>query len=67
MPEDNGAGANEQASGAPQVDAGTVFFVLGVIALIGCVVTRSVRLGGVAMVLLVPGAAMLYQVGKSLS
>jgi hypothetical protein len=46
---------------------GTVFFVLGILALIASLVTRSVWLGGVAAALVVLGAAMLYQVGKSLS
>ena len=46
---------------------GTVLFVLGIIALIASLATRSVWLGGAAVVLLVPGAVMLYQVGKSLS
>lgn len=46
---------------------GTVLFVLGIIALIASVAIRSVWLGGAAVVLLVPGAVMLYQVGKSLS
>jgi membrane-bound ClpP family serine protease len=46
---------------------GTVLFVLGVIALIASVVTRSVWFGGAAVVFLVPGAVMLYLVGRSLS
>ena len=46
---------------------GTVLFVLGIVALIAAVVTGSVWLGAVAVVILVPGAVMLYQVGKSLS
>ena len=46
---------------------GTVLFVLGIIALIASVATRSVWLGGAAAALLVPGGVMLYQVGKSLS
>jgi hypothetical protein len=45
---------------------GTVLLALGVIALIASVATRSVWFGGAALVFLVPGLVMLYQVGKSL-
>ena len=45
---------------------GTVLFALGIMAIIASVVTGSVLLGAAAVVLLVPGALMLYQVGKSL-
>ena len=45
---------------------GTVLFALGIVALIASVVTGSVWLGGAAVVILVPGALMLYEVGKSL-
>jgi hypothetical protein len=45
---------------------GTALFVLGILALIAAVVTGSVWLGAAAVVILVPGAVMLYQVGKSL-
>jgi len=46
---------------------GTVLFVLGLIALIASLATRSFWFGGAAVALLVPGAAMLYRVGKSIS
>ena len=46
---------------------GTVLFVLGIVALIASVVIGSVWLGAAAVVILLPGAVMLYQVGKSLS
>jgi hypothetical protein len=45
---------------------GTVLFALGIVALIASVVTGSLWLGGVAVVTVVPGAVMLYEVGKSL-
>ena len=45
---------------------GTVLFALGVMAVIASVITGSVWLGAAAVVILVPGAVMLYQVGKSL-
>ena len=45
---------------------GTALFVLGVVAVIASVVTGSVWLGGAGVVILVPGAVMLYQVGRSL-
>jgi general stress protein CsbA len=46
---------------------GTVLFALGIMAAITFVVTDSVWLVGAAVVFLVPGVVMLYQVGKSLS
>jgi hypothetical protein len=46
---------------------GTVLFVLGVMALIASMVTRSLWLGGAAVALVVQGGVMLYRVGKSLS
>jgi membrane-bound ClpP family serine protease len=46
---------------------GTVLFTLGIIALIASVATGSVSLAIAAVVVLIPGSAMLYQVGKSLS
>lgn len=46
---------------------GTVLFVLGIVGLIASVATSSVWLGLAAMVVVVPSAVMLYQVGKSLS
>ena len=46
---------------------GTVLFALGIIATIAFVATGSVWLVGGAVVLLVPGVVMLYQVGRSLS
>jgi hypothetical protein len=46
---------------------GTVLFLLGLITLIACIATSSVWLGEAAVAFLVPGAVMLYQVGKSLS
>jgi hypothetical protein len=45
---------------------GTLLFGLGIIAAIGSVVTGSVWLVCAALVFLVPGAVMLYQVGRSL-
>ena len=45
---------------------GTVLFAFGIIAAIAAVATGSVWLVGAAVVLLVPGMAMLYQVGRSL-
>jgi fatty acid desaturase len=45
---------------------GTVLFLVGLIAAIASVVTRSLWLAVAAAVILVPGGAMLYQVGKSL-
>jgi hypothetical protein len=45
---------------------GAVLFVLGIIGLVVSVVTGAVWLGGAAVVILLPGAVMLYQVGKSL-
>jgi hypothetical protein len=45
---------------------GTVLFALGIVALIASVVTGSLWLGVAVLVILVPGAVMLYQVGKSL-
>ena len=44
---------------------GTALFLVGIIAVIASVVTRSVWLGGAGVVIVVPGAVM-YQVGKSL-
>ena len=46
---------------------GTVLFALGIIATIAAVATGSVWLVGAAVVLLLPGPVLLYQVGKSLS
>ena len=46
---------------------GTVLFVLGIAALIASIVIGSVWVAGAGVVLFVPGAVMLYQVGKSLS
>jgi hypothetical protein len=43
-----------------------VLFALGIVALIASVVTGSLWLGVAVLVILVPGAVMLYQVGKSL-
>jgi hypothetical protein len=45
---------------------GTVLFALGIGALIASFVTGSVWLGAAGVMILVPGAVMLYQVGKSL-
>ena len=45
---------------------GTVLFALGIIAAIAAAATGSVWLVGAAVVLLVPGMVMLYQVGRSL-
>lgn len=45
---------------------GTVLFVLGIMALIASMVTRSLLLAGAAVALVVQGGVMLYQVGKSL-
>ena len=44
-----------------------VLFALGIVAAIAFVATGSVWLVGAAVVFLVPGVVMLYQVGKSLS
>ena len=46
---------------------GTVLFALGIMAAIAFVATGSVWLVGAAVVFLVPGVVMLYQVGQSLS
>ena len=46
---------------------GTVLFALGIIAAIASVATGSVWLVGAAVIFLVAGVVMLYQVGKSLS
>jgi hypothetical protein len=46
---------------------GTALFVLGIIGAIAFAVTGSVWVAGAAVVLLVAGVLMLYQVGKSLS
>ncbi|MBS1854059.1 MAG: hypothetical protein JST11_01735 [Acidobacteria bacterium] len=45
---------------------GTVFFVLGIIAAVSAVVTRSQWLTAAAAILLAPGVVMLYRAGKSL-
>lgn len=45
---------------------GTVLFALGIIGAIAFAVTVSVWVGGTAVVFLVAGMVMLYQVGKSL-
>ena len=45
---------------------GTVLFVLGVMALISSMLTRSLWLGGAAVALVVQGGVLLYQVSKSL-
>ena len=45
---------------------GTVLFAVGIIATIAAAATGSVWLVGAAVVLLVPGAVMLYRVGRSL-
>jgi len=44
-----------------------VLFALGIMAAIAFVATGSVWLVGAAVVFLLPGVVMLYQVGKSLS
>ena len=46
---------------------GTVLFALGIMAAIASVAAGSVWLVVAALVFLVPGVVMLYQVGKSLS
>jgi membrane-bound ClpP family serine protease len=45
---------------------GAALFVLGVIVVIVSVPIRSVGLATVGVVLLLPGAVMLWQVGKAL-
>jgi membrane-bound ClpP family serine protease len=45
---------------------GTALFVVGIIAVTASVVTQLVWLGIAGVVIMVPGAVMLYQVGKSL-
>lgn len=45
---------------------GTAFFALGIMAAIALVVTGSLWLAGAAVVFLVAGVVLLYQVGKSL-
>ena len=45
---------------------GAVLFALGIVAVIASVATGSVWLVGAAVILLVPGLMLLYQVGKSL-
>jgi membrane-bound ClpP family serine protease len=45
---------------------GAALFVLGVIVVIVSVPMRSVGLATVGVVLLLPGAVMLWQVGKAL-
>jgi hypothetical protein len=44
-----------------------MLFALGIMTLIGSVVTGSIWIGAVGVAIFVPGAVMLYQVGKSLS
>ena len=46
---------------------GTVLFLVGVVGLIASVATSSIWLAVAAVVIVVPAAVMLYQVGKSLS
>ena len=46
---------------------GTLLLALGIIAAIAFAVTSSFWLIGAAVIFLVPGVVMLYQVGKSLS
>ena len=46
---------------------GTVLFAVGIIATIAAAATGSLWLVGAAVALLVPGAVMLYRVGRSLS
>jgi hypothetical protein len=46
---------------------GAALFALGVMTAIASVATGSVWLVGAAVILLAPGAVMLYRVGKSLS
>ena len=45
---------------------GTALFVVGIIAVIASVVTHLVWLGVAGVVIVLPGAVMLYQAGKSL-
>ncbi len=45
---------------------GTVLFALGIVAAVISVVTGSAWIAGAGAALLIPGAVMLYQVGKSL-
>jgi hypothetical protein len=45
---------------------GTVIFALGIMTVVASVATGSVWLAGAAVILLVPGVMLLYQVGKSL-
>jgi membrane-bound ClpP family serine protease len=45
---------------------GTSLFVVGIIAVIASVVTQLFWLGVAGVVIVLPGAVMLYQVGKSL-
>ena len=46
---------------------GTLLFAFGIIAAIAFAVTSSLWLIGVAVIFLVSGVVMLYQVGKALS
>jgi hypothetical protein len=46
---------------------GAALFALGVMTAIASVATGSVWLVGAAVILLAPGAVMLYRVGRSLS
>ncbi len=46
---------------------GTLLFALAIVAAVLAVLMRSDWIAGAAVVLLVPGAAMLYRVGRSLS
>ena len=46
---------------------GTVLFALGIIAAVISVIADSAWIAGAAAACLIPGAVMLYQVGKSLS
>lgn len=45
---------------------GTLFFALGILAAGALVVSGSLWLAGAAVIFLVPGVVLLYQVGKSL-
>jgi hypothetical protein len=46
---------------------GTVLFALGIIAAVISVIADSAWIAGAAAACLIPGAVMLYQVGRSLS
>ncbi len=56
---------NEELRGKSML--GTVLFALGIIGVVLFLITRSNLVAVAAVACLLPGAIMLYQVGRSLS